>query len=88
MTRANERDEMPNSRTGELIGSVWVTLKVDFLHTTAYNAVHLLKRPKGQIPQVKKCVTFELERRFAKKKGSYEVPNHENGNSKVNVWTQ
>ena len=43
---------------------------------------------KGQVPQAKKCVTFELERRFAKKKGSYEVPNHKNENNKVNVWTQ
>ena len=88
MNRANKQGEMPNSRAGELIGSVWVTLKVGFLHTTANNAIHLLKRPEGQIPQVKKCVTFELERRFAKKKGSYEVPNHENENNKVNVWTQ
>ena len=83
MTRANERDEMPNSRTGELIGSVWVTLKVGFLHTTAYNAIHLLKRPKGQIPQVKKCVTFELERRFAKNKSSYEEFNREHKDNKI-----
>ena len=51
MIRANKQDEMPNSRTGELIGSVWVTLKVGFLHTTAYNAIHLLKRPKAKYPK-------------------------------------
>ena len=88
MTRVNERDKMPNNRAEKLIGSVWVTLKVGFPRTTTYNAVYLLEWPEGRIPQVKKCVTFELERRFAKKKSSYEVPNHENENNKVNVWTQ
>ena len=83
MTRANERDEMPNSRTEGLIGSVWVTLKVGFPRTTTYDAVYLLKWPKGRIPQVKKCVTFELERRFAKKKSRHEVPKREHKDNKI-----